>query len=142
MAPSFVESPMVLPTKSIIPNGHPTKIKPKSPQIPESTHPTRSLTFLQKLNESQNEETKSAPLLEARVKLRVIVVGGGLGGLACAIALARRGHTVTVLEQATQLGEVISPSYPSRAHYTNNNHRWEQAYKFPPIHQGSFIPGA
>lgn len=40
------------------------------------------------------------------LKFKVIVVGAGLGGLATAIALARKGHTVTVLEQASQLGEV------------------------------------
>jgi salicylate hydroxylase len=34
------------------------------------------------------------------------VVGAGLGGLATAIALARKGHSVTVLEQASRLGEV------------------------------------
>ena len=44
--------------------------------------------------------------LHAKVKLKVVIVGAGLGGLACAIALARRGHTVLVLEQAPELAEV------------------------------------
>jgi len=35
-----------------------------------------------------------------------IVVGGGIGGLAAAAALAQRGLAVTVLEQARQFGEV------------------------------------
>lgn len=35
-----------------------------------------------------------------------MVVGAGLGGLATAVALARQGHEVTVLEQAAVLGEV------------------------------------
>ena len=44
-----------------------------------------------------------------------IVVGGGIGGLAVAAALAKRGIAVTLLERATQLGEVgaglqISPN--------------------------------
>jgi heterodisulfide reductase subunit A-like polyferredoxin len=69
-----------------------------------STHPTRSLQFLEKLNITQ--ENTAGPPLQALVKLRIIVVGAGLGGLACAIALARRGHQVVVLEQAVELGEV------------------------------------
>jgi len=87
-------------------NGHgPTNgVKKPAQHIEAPTHPTRSLQFLQKLYpETCNHEQ---PPLQARVKLRVIIVGGGLGGLACAIALARRGHTITVLEQANQLGEV------------------------------------
>lgn len=37
---------------------------------------------------------------------KVIVVGAGLGGLAAAAALHRRGIEVTVIEQAGQLGEI------------------------------------
>jgi salicylate hydroxylase len=40
------------------------------------------------------------------VKLNIIISGAGLGGLATAIALRRRGHTVTVFEKVPELGEV------------------------------------
>lgn len=36
----------------------------------------------------------------------VIVAGGGIGGLAAALALTRQGFAVKVLEQAAQLGEI------------------------------------
>ena len=39
-------------------------------------------------------------------RLRTLVAGGGIGGLAAALCLARRGHEVTVLEQAAAFGEV------------------------------------
>lgn len=39
-------------------------------------------------------------------RLRVAIVGGGIGGLAAANALVRRGAAVTVFEQAAELGEV------------------------------------
>src|SRR6476619_1860184 len=37
-------------------------------------------------------------------KLPVLVAGGGIGGLAAALALTRRGFSVKVLEQAPGLG--------------------------------------
>jgi len=38
--------------------------------------------------------------------LPVLVAGGGIGGIAAALALTRRGYDVKVLEQAAQLGEI------------------------------------
>ncbi|KAH0527335.1 hypothetical protein TsFJ059_002347 [Trichoderma semiorbis] len=81
--------------------------------IKTASYPTRSLEFLQKLDETAtshglhngssqlNGGSQTSPLL-----FKVIVVGAGLGGLATAIALARKGHVITVLEQAPALGEV------------------------------------
>jgi len=37
---------------------------------------------------------------------RIVVSGGGLGGLSCAIALAERGFEVTVLEKASEFTEI------------------------------------
>lgn len=39
-------------------------------------------------------------------QLPVIVAGGGIGGLAAALALVRQGFTVKVLEQAPEMGEI------------------------------------
>ncbi len=36
----------------------------------------------------------------------LLIAGGGIGGLTAALALARRGHAVTVIEQASELAEV------------------------------------
>jgi salicylate hydroxylase len=38
--------------------------------------------------------------------LPILVAGGGIGGLAVALALIRQGFSVKVLEQATELGEI------------------------------------
>ena len=37
---------------------------------------------------------------------QVLVAGGGIGGIAAALALVRRGFKVKVLEQAPKLGEI------------------------------------
>lgn len=36
----------------------------------------------------------------------LLVAGGGIGGLAAALALTRQGYAVTVLEQASEIGEI------------------------------------
>jgi 2-polyprenyl-6-methoxyphenol hydroxylase-like FAD-dependent oxidoreductase len=36
----------------------------------------------------------------------ILIVGGGLGGLACALGLGRKGHRVRVLEEAPQFGAI------------------------------------
>lgn len=36
----------------------------------------------------------------------VLIIGGGIGGLAAALALARKGIRITLLEQAAQIGEI------------------------------------
>ena len=43
---------------------------------------------------------------EKSSELPVLVAGGGIGGLAAALALVRQGFAVKVLEQAPQLGEI------------------------------------
>ena len=44
--------------------------------------------------------------MTARNELPIIVAGGGIGGLACALALAQRGFDVLVCEQASEFGQV------------------------------------
>lgn len=41
-----------------------------------------------------------------RNKLPIVIAGGGIGGLACALALAQRGFAVLVCEQAQEFGQV------------------------------------
>jgi 3-hydroxybenzoate 6-monooxygenase len=43
---------------------------------------------------------------KARNRAPVIIAGGGIGGLAAALALARKGFKSIVLEQASQFGEI------------------------------------
>jgi 3-hydroxybenzoate 6-monooxygenase len=44
--------------------------------------------------------------MTSSASLPVLVAGGGIGGVAVALALVRRGFSVKVLEQAPQLGEI------------------------------------
>ncbi|EPE04140.1 salicylate hydroxylase [Ophiostoma piceae UAMH 11346] len=43
---------------------------------------------------------------DASTKLKVVIVGAGLGGLGAAIAILLAGHEVTVLESASKIGEI------------------------------------
>ncbi|KAH7119951.1 hypothetical protein B0J11DRAFT_590980 [Dendryphion nanum] len=70
----------------------------------QPSYPTQSLAFLHRL---QNTQSKNPSLpLQAKHSLKIIISGAGLGGLSTAIALRRRGHTVTVYERAQRLDEV------------------------------------
>ncbi|HJE59300.1 MAG TPA: FAD-dependent oxidoreductase, partial [Nocardiopsis listeri] len=44
--------------------------------------------------------------MTASAPTSVIVIGGGIGGFACALALRRLGADVRILEQAPEFGEV------------------------------------
>ncbi len=44
--------------------------------------------------------------IEPEQRIPILIVGGGIGGLTAALALARRGLTAHVLEQATAFGEI------------------------------------
>jgi salicylate hydroxylase len=46
------------------------------------------------------------------IRLNVVVVGCGLGGLACAFSLHKAGHNVVILETARNIGEVQISSFP------------------------------
>lgn len=50
--------------------------------------------------------TSTTPAHDVDVDVDVVVVGGGIGGLSTAYALTAAGHTVRLLEQAPEFGEV------------------------------------
>jgi 3-hydroxybenzoate 6-monooxygenase len=53
------------------------------------------------------DQNNQVPQMSATIsEAPVLVAGGGIGGLAAALALARRGFPVKVLEQAQELGEI------------------------------------
>lgn len=78
-------------TKDIVSQDNTQSLRMREHHAP---YPSNSLQFLR--NQSPSP----------KISLKVVVVGAGLGGLATAIAFARSGHRVEVLEQASKLGEV------------------------------------
>src|SRR5262245_14451799 len=56
---------------------------------------------------SAHDGSATLPAMATRdSSLPILVAGGGIGGLAAALALARSGFAVRVLEQASELGEI------------------------------------
>ncbi len=66
----------------------------------------------------------------------VVVIGSGLGGLACAYILAKEGHSVAVLEKNTQLGgnlQVFSRDkciFDTGVHYIGGLDKGQMLYQF------------
>ncbi|KAH0279191.1 hypothetical protein KCU91_g1931, partial [Aureobasidium melanogenum] len=77
-------------------DNHAAYLNMSSDALINVSYPTNSLNFLKRLGDKPHKPA---------TKLRILIVGAGLGGLAAAIALTRNGHTVEVLEQAAKLGE-------------------------------------
>src|SRR5262245_24881503 len=53
-----------------------------------------------------HDPNECPPMLDKAGQAPVLVVGGGIGGLATALALARKGRRVQLLEQAAEFKEV------------------------------------
>ena len=112
------------PTELLVANQHNeslaslTPVKPIVSPVDETfdftatTYPSNCLRFLQEGYEGgRSTATVEEIPIQAERKLRIVIVGAGLGGLATAVSLRRRGHHVEVYEQAAQLLEVrLRPS--------------------------------
>lgn len=74
------------------------------PKFTSTSYPSNCLRFMR--NSTRLETADDATTTPAKTKLEILIVGAGIGGLATAVALRRRGHVVTVFEQAPELMEV------------------------------------
>jgi len=52
-------------------------------------------------------ESRPAPHNQ-HIQMQIVIIGGGIGGLACAIGLRNGGHEVTVLEKVPVMAEACS----------------------------------
>jgi salicylate hydroxylase len=98
-------------------NGHKQTLvntAPPRPLYTTTSYPSNCLQFLKSI-EPLKKTQESLQL--ATVRLNIIIVGAGLGGLAAAVALARRGHKVTVYDQAAALTEVNIHNDIQAAHW-------------------------
>lgn len=80
------------------------------PRYTSTSYPSNCLQFLQNVYTTlTTTESIENGFNQTKVKLSILVVGAGLGGLATAVALQRKGHNVIVFEQAPELMEVSHP---------------------------------
>lgn len=61
-------------------------------------------------------------------ELNVIIIGGGLGGLSCAVALRRQGHKVRIYERHNYAGEV-----GASLSCASNGSRWLEEWGINPL---------
>ena len=52
---------------------------------------------------------------------KIAVIGGGAAGMACAVFLARKGHSVTVLERGERLGRKLAATGNGQGNVTNTD---------------------
>ena len=53
---------------------------------------------------------------------KCVIIGGGLGGLACGVILAKNGYNVTVLEQNYQTGGCLQCFYRKGTKFETGMH--------------------
>jgi salicylate hydroxylase len=53
-----------------------------------------------------NHSTQSVFHRDGRLRLHIVIVGCGIGGLSAAYCLGRAGHRITVLERASEIADV------------------------------------
>ena len=59
------------------------------------------------INPSIGHELEEKNAIPPRVKKRVLVAGGGVGGMQAALSCAKQGHDVTLCEKTDQLGGIL-----------------------------------
>lgn len=71
----------------------------------------RNLPYICAVNPRLGHEVEPEyELRPTRVKKKVLVIGGGPGGLECAFIAAQRGHSVTLCEKSDRLGGQLIPA--------------------------------
>jgi len=71
------------------------------------------------------------PTQQAPLRINFLIVGGGLTGLACAFALRRVGHGVTVLEKDPNIdgdGVCLFPLFPSLTDSLTSPDTWRHSF--------------